>query len=473
MHSTDKSLSVDRTGARTPGRGISRYAWFSLLFLWLIYALNANSRQMIFYVLPSITDEFNTSPTELGMITGAVTAATALIAIPTMLWVDRGGRGWKRKYRHLPIVIGYALFTFLTGFDMLTITLGGLLVLQLISHAIAGAGESVEVTSAAEWWPRERRGFALGIHHTGFPWGTLIGGIIVAALLGAYGASNWRLPFLLFPIPVIVVFAGYWWFATKQRYAALVDHLDAAGETKPVDTDQIEHTTATTGALMQCLRNPNISVIAGIGLFATIGYIGLSFWLPQYLAFVAQYDFAKAAAFSVVFTITGGLGMIGWGWISDRLGRKLSLIIVFLWLAVGFFLFQNASVSVGWLIGVQLFTGLAINAPYTLVYAIAIDSAKPSTTGVASSIVNVGLALGGGAGPLLVGVLIGLGGGFTNVGGYTAALYVLTALMVLAAILTALFTRETTGWFQRRDRALVAARSCVPAGEEAETVPTH
>ncbi|MDA6565782.1 MFS transporter, partial [Escherichia coli] len=85
----------------------------------------------------------------------------------------------------------------------------------------------------------------------------------------------------------------------------------------------------------------------GIGLFATIGYIGLSFWLPQYLAFVAQYDFAKAAAFSVVFTITGGLGMIGWGWISDRLGRKLSLIIVFLWLAVGFFLFQNASLSVG------------------------------------------------------------------------------------------------------------------------------
>ncbi len=33
-----------------------------MLFLWLIYALNANSRQMIFYVLPSITAEFGTSP---------------------------------------------------------------------------------------------------------------------------------------------------------------------------------------------------------------------------------------------------------------------------------------------------------------------------------------------------------------------------------------------------------------------------
>jgi MFS family permease len=442
MYNTDQLLAVDGAGAPTPSRAISRYSWIALLLLWLIYALNANSRQMIFYVLPSITDEFGTSPSEIGAIAGAVTAATGLIAIPAMVWADRGGRGWKRKYRHLPIVIGYALLTFLTGVNVLTITLAGLLVLQLISHAVAGAGEAVEVASAAEWWPRERRGFALGLHHTGFPWGTLIGGFIVAALLGAYGASNWRLPFLLFPIPMIVVFSAYWWFATRKRYATVADQLD-------------DRTEVTKGALSQCLRNPNISVAAVIGLFATVAYIGLSFWLPQYLAFVARYDFAQAAAFGVLFTVTGGLGMIVWGWISDRLGRKLSLVIVFLWLAVAFYLFQYTSVSVAWLVGVQLFAGLAINAPYTLVYAIAIDSAKPNTTGVATSLVGVGLAVGGGAGPLLVGVLVDLGGGFSSTGGYYMALYAITALMLLAAVTAALFTRETTGWFLHRDRALI------------------
>jgi nitrate/nitrite transporter NarK len=441
MRST--KLLVDRTSAPPSSRAISRFSWIALLLLWLIYALNANSRQMIFYILPSITDEFGTSPSEIGAIAGAVTAATGLIAIPAMVWADRGGPGWRRKYRHLPIVIGYAALTFLTGVNMLTITLAGLLVLQLISHAVAGAGEAVEVASAAEWWPRERRGFALGLHHTGFPWGTLIGGFIVAALLGVYGASNWRLPFLLFPIPMIVVFSAYWWFATRQRYEAVNDHVDAAPETAP------------TGALSQCLRNPNVSVAAVIGLFATVAYIGLSFWLPQYLAFVARYDFAHAAAFGVLFTVTGGLGMIVWGWISDRVGRKLSLIIVFLWLAVAFYLFQYASVSLGWLVCVQLFAGLAINAPYTLVYAIAIDSAKPNTTGVATSMVGVGLAVGGGVGPLLVGVLVDLGGGFSSTGGYYMALYTITALMLLAAVTAALFTRETTGWFLPRDRALI------------------
>jgi MFS family permease len=444
MYTTDQLPAVGRTGARTSGRSISRYSWIALLFLWLIYALNANSRQMIFYVLPSITDEFGTSPSEIGAIAGAVTAATGLFAIPAMVWADRGGRGWKRKYRHLPIVIGYVLLTFLTGINILTLSLAGLIVLQLISHAVAGTGEAVEVASAAEWWPPERRGFALGLHHTGFPWGTLIGGFIVAAILGAYGASNWRLPFLLFPIPMIVVFAGYWWFATRERYTALVHH-----------TEEPDPKGASKGALSQCLRNPNVSLAAVIGLFATVGYIGLSFWLPQYLAFVARYDFAQAAAFGVLFTVTGGLGMVGWGWISDRLGRKLSLVIVFLWLAVAFYLFKYTSLSVGWLIGVQLFAGLAINAPFTLVYAIAIDSAKPSTAGVATSMVGVGLALGGGAGPLLVGVLVGLGGGFSSTSGYHMALYAISALMLLGAILAALFTRETTGWFRSRDRALI------------------
>jgi MFS family permease len=147
--------------------------------------------------------------------------------------------------------------------------------------------------------------------------------------------------------------------------------------------------------------------------------------------------------------------MVVWGWISDRLGRKLSLVIVFLWLAVAFYLFKYSSLSVGWLIGVQLFAGLAINAPFTLVYAMAIDSAKPSTTGVATSMVGVGLALGGGAGPLLVGVLVGLGGGFSSTSGYDMALYAISALMLLGAVLAALFTRETTGWFRSRDRALI------------------
>ncbi|SER48027.1 Major Facilitator Superfamily protein, partial [Pseudomonas cuatrocienegasensis] len=166
-------------------RGAGTASWGAMILLWLVYAMDANSRQMFFMVLPSITSEFKTSPELTGLLAAIITVATSLIAVPCMIWADKGGQGWMRKYRHLPIVIAYTLFTFLTGLNILTASLGMLVALQIISHAFGGAGEAIEVTSVSEWWSKERRGFALGLHHTGYPWGTLIGGLAISALLNA------------------------------------------------------------------------------------------------------------------------------------------------------------------------------------------------------------------------------------------------------------------------------------------------
>lgn len=440
-------------------KGAGTASWGAMALLWLVYAMDANSRQMFFMVLPSITSEFKTSAEMTGFLAAFITIATSLIAVPCMIWADKGGQGWMRKYRHLPIVIAYTLFTFLTGLNFLTASLGMLVALQVISHAFGGAGEAIEVTSLSEWWSRERRGFALGLHHTGYPWGTLIGGLAISALLNAYGPENWRLAFLLFPVPMIIIFSIYWWFCTKKRYESFVDHVRDVGETVPALSAAQGAVVAPEGAFRSAMRNPNISAIALVSMLAIVGYFGISFWLPQYLAFVAHYNFAEAAAYSVLFTITGGIGQIVWGWISDRMGRKLCLMIVFAWLAIGMYLFQFTSLSLAWLIGIQLFAGFAMNAPYTLLYAIAFDSAKPGTSGIAGSIVNVGIYAGG-FGPFVIGLFIGAGGGFDQVAGYNYALYFISGLMVVAAFVTAFFTRETTGWFLKHDRALVSKTSC-------------
>ncbi|WP_032402309.1 MFS transporter [Rhodococcoides fascians] len=453
-------MTINRTvppRVRSRARQGMTFSAISLVLLWLVYGLDSISRQMIYMVLPSITEEYSLTPATSGLITTLITMSTALICVPAMVWADKGGHGWRRKYRHLPIVIGYTLFTFLTGFDILTGTLGLLILFQVLSHAIGGAGEAIEVASAGEWWSKERRGMALGIHHTGYPWGTLIGGFAVSALLAHYGSENWRVVFLYFPIPVAIVFSLYWWFATRKRYNAVMESIDIAGQTPPfaADAEQAEAIKPR-----DAVRNPNIGIIAVVAMLAIVGYFGISFWLPQYLAFVANYSFAEVAAYSVLFTITGGLGQIVWGSISDRIGRKLSLMIILAWIAVGMMLFQFADQGLGTLIAIQLFAGFALNAPYTLVYAIAFDSAGKGSTGVASSIVNVGIYAGGFS-PYFIGWLIGVGGGFESPVGYNVALYFLAGLMIVALILTAFYTRETVGWFLKHDRlSRVSKTSC-------------
>jgi sugar phosphate permease len=439
---------------------IAPESWGALLLLWLVYAMDANSRQMFFMVLPSITKEFGSDAQTMGLLTTVITMSTALIAIPAMVWADKGGHGWRRKFRHFPMVIGYTLFTFLTGFNVLTASIGVLVAMQVLSHAFGGAGEAIEVTSLSEWWSRERRGFALGVHHTGYPWGTLIGGLAVSGLLSIYGPDQWRLAFLLFPVPMMIIFGIYWRFCSEKRYDNFVRHVAASSETPPLSAEFADHGAgAPEGSLKLALRNPNILIIALVSMLAIVGYFGISFWLPQYLAFVANYNFAEAAAYSVLFTITGGIGQIAWGWISDRLGRKLCLMLVFVWLTAGMLLFKFSGTSLTALIAIQLFAGFALNAPYTLVYAIAFDSSKPGTSGIAGAIINVGIYLGG-FGPFVIGALIGASGGFSQVAGYNHALYFISALMAIAAVLTALFTRETTGWFRKYDRALVSRSAC-------------
>ena len=216
--------------------------------------------------------------------------------------------------------------------------------------------------------------------------------------------------------------------------------------------------------MWRSLKNPNI-LIPGIASMCGITiYTGISFWLPSYIAFVGGFSFAEAAAYSAVFTITGGIGQIFWGTMSDYLGRKPSLFIAFLWLAVGIFLLRYSAVSVGMLIFVQLFAGLATNAIFPVLYAFGSDSAEPGAMGTANSILLFFLYIGG-ISPLVIGWLIGVGGGFDNATGYFYALYFMVALAVISAVILALFTRETVGWYKSRDKALVSlATTHVHAG---------
>jgi MFS family permease len=213
------------------------------------------------------------------------------------------------------------------------------------------------------------------------------------------------------------------------------------------------------GAIKESLKNPNILVGSIVLTLGFAGYVGIGFWLSPYLAFVAEFNFAQAALWSVVFTITGGLGQIIWGSLSDKIGRRISLLINFAWLAIGFYLLQYVGNGLGWLISIQLFLGCSMNAIYPIVYALVSDSAKKGYVGTAMGILLTGINIGGFS-PLLLGMLINIGGGWQVKQGYISGLYLLSALMVIAFFLILLFTRETVGKKRGKDWSLVSLKSC-------------
>ena len=54
----------------------------ALVFLFLVYGMNAICRQIFYYVLPSMVVEFKLTPEEAGVISAVVTMLVATVAIP-------------------------------------------------------------------------------------------------------------------------------------------------------------------------------------------------------------------------------------------------------------------------------------------------------------------------------------------------------------------------------------------------------
>lgn len=447
----------------TTKRGVfaNKYSLGAMTFLWLLLAINDNARYWVTGILqPAIIQEFNVDPATMGWFAGGLTLAQGVLAIPLGVWSDRGGHGWKRKYRYTAIVIGYTLFTLLTGFTALTSTLLMLFILQAFNKALSGAGEAVEITSITEWWPIEKRGFATGLHHTAIPWGMFLGGLAVAGIFTVVGSENWRVTLFLPVLLVIPILILWWRFSTKENYARFEQSVIDAGETPPLRASATQ-LKASPGALRRALRNPNlvfVSLITGLNVAV---YVGLSTWIPLYLTFVAHYDMAQTAALSFVFTLTGGLGQIFWGHISDKIGRKPALLISFVWTAAGLMLLQYIGVSIIILVLVQLFLGCTINGVYAVLYALTSDSCEPGALGLGLGMNMTGQLLGG-LGPILVGVLIAAGGGYSSETGFVWALYAMAGLIILSALILAVFTRETVGRYKSGDRGFFSRERCIP-----------
>ncbi|KJZ51604.1 MULTISPECIES: MFS transporter [Pseudomonas] len=415
-------------------RSIHRHSWVSLLVCWMIWILNAYDREIVLRLGPTISKHFDLSADQWGTVATVVMLALALLDIPGSMWSDRYGGGWKRARFQVPLVLGYTAISFLSGFKALSGNLATFIALRVGVNLGAGWGEPVGVSNTAEWWPVERRGFALGAHHTGYPIGAMLSGIVASFVITVFGEDNWRYVFFfafVVALPLMIFWARY---STAERITALYVDIAAKGMTPPDNAPASQVKGEAWRTFVATLRNRNIALTAGNTMLTQVVYMGVNIVLPAYLYNIAGLSLAESAGMSVVFTLTGILGQLVWPSLSDIIGRRTTLIICGLWMAasVGAFYFANTLTLI---IVVQLLFGLVANAVWPIYYAVACDSAEPSATSTANGIITTAMFIGGGLAPVLMGSLIAMGGGWTTLHGYTVCFFVMAGCALGGALL--------------------------------------
>lgn len=431
----EQVMDATKNATKTIKKAVTpKQSWMALLFMYLFFALNGNGREIVNRVSPYIADTFHVTADQLGLIGMVSGIGMAIGSIPLSKWVQSGPHGGKLKNRVILIAMGYLVMMCLCGISPICGSFGMLLLYQGIRGFFSAPGENGEVNTVAEWWPKEKAGFALGIHHTAYPWGTAIGGFIITAFISLVGDSHWQLVFIVFPIIGAFVLFGWFKYSSVKRYREFEQITVEQGMTPPLagvgGADNIEN--AEPVSVKELLKNRVVRSNAVLAFLCQYSYIGLLFWLPLYLAFVAGMSYSGAASISLIYAITGGLGQIFWGKFSDKHGVHKTLLICCIWLAVTYYMMRLGVNGIGWVAGIQLLIGCCSNGVYPVMYKRAQDAVPDNANILATSITTTGMFIGAAFATIITGFFIRLGGGYESESGYLVGLLAMSLSMVAA-----------------------------------------
>jgi NNP family nitrate/nitrite transporter-like MFS transporter len=320
---------------------------------------------------PFISETFNLSPAEKGLMLSIPILAGALMRFPLGILSQYIGR----KKATL-VEMGLIAVAMLFGFFFVK-SFNDLLAMGVLL-GIAGASFGVALSLGAGSFPAKNKGLAMGLVGAGNV-GTAVSVLIAPPLAQAFGwVTVYGLAAIAICIPMVVMIV----------FAKEPDDLDAHASFK-------EH--------IACLLEKDGWAFSMIYAVTFGGFIGLATFLPTY--YYDQFGVSKVQAgqLTMLAAFMGAALRVFGGWISDRWGGINTLTVVLVTIAATLVL---CGLSGGSLVATTLLIMLcfsALGAGNGAVFQL-VPLRWPLSTAVAGSMIGEFGALGGGLVPSAMGL---------------------------------------------------------------------
>lgn len=399
-----------------PAREFSdAYRTYVLVALAVVGFMCSVDKVVISMFMEPIKKEFLLSDTQLGLMTGlAFSLLGGLVSIPLARMADRGNRKWI-------IFLSFVVWTLMTGISGLATSY----LFLLAARIGVGVGEAGCVPAShsmlGDYYPRELRGRAYGAHFSGVYLG-MLGGMLGGGIL--VQTVGWRMGFIILGVAGMVM--------------ALVFHFTVR---EPLRVDQPP--PATVGASIWTQLGDLRCFFMLVFAFAFVGLAGaVAAWLPSYFerAF-AMSPMAIGLGLGLAIGLSSGIGALIGGQLTVKYaknsrtwGGRYSACISWGVLAplIGSFYVPNPIVA-------MVLLCLAFLAAGTLagpVFGTVQDLVAPQARATAVAIIGVvGVVIGQGLGPVLVGVLSDA----LNSGGNVNGLRLSMTMVAMINVFTGLF----------------------------------
>ncbi|MBN8951516.1 MULTISPECIES: MFS transporter [unclassified Rhizobium] len=280
-------------------RSLSPQQRNTVIAAYLGWTLDAFDFFILVFVLKHIAEEFHTDVPAVAVAIFLTLAMRPLGALIFGLAADRFGR----RTTLMVDVLLYSVFEFLTGFST---GLTMFLVLRALFGVAMGGEWGVGASLVMETIPEDSRGLVSGILQAGYPSGYLIASIVFFLLFPIIG---WRGMFIVGAVP-----------------ALLVLYIRRNVEESPAF---LQRQAKPQRPFLTVLRENIPLFIWAVLLMTAFNFFshGTQDLYPTFLETQKQYDSYTVGAIAIVYNIGAIVGGLTFGALSQRWGRRRTIVI--------------------------------------------------------------------------------------------------------------------------------------------------
>ena len=385
------------------------YGWV-ILFMSVVTVLGSLGFARFGYtmILPHMKEGLGLTKTQAGnLATGNFVGYLILAIVGGFLAARYGPR----------VVISLAML--LVGVTMFLTGLAPSFQMALVWRTLTGVGSggsNVPVMGLVPaWFGTKRRGLASGIAAGGSSVGLAITGPLIPRIIDAYGATGWRYSwYYLGAMTVIIAILCFVLLRNRPEEKGLRaigsdESLPPPPQGRPLDGSRDRASSLQWGLVY---KSGAVWHLALIYVMFGFSYIIYATFFADYLT--GEAGFTKEAA-GWLWMLAGLVSFVSgfiWGTVSDVIGRKYGLALVYFLQGLCFITFGLWKATPGYYLSVFLFALTAWSIP-AIMAATSGDYLGPRLAPAALGFVTVFFGIGQAIGPTLAGYIGDVTGSYT------------------------------------------------------------
>jgi ACS family tartrate transporter-like MFS transporter len=412
--------------ARTMRKVYLRLLPFAVICYILAYIDRINGS----FAALTMRGDLKMSAADFGFAVGTFYWAYFLFEVPSNVIMEKvGARIWIAR-----IMITWGIFASATAF--VTGTTSFAVVRFLLGMGEAGFFPGL-ILYFTYWFPARHHARIVSGFLVGLPVAVAVGAPVSTGLMsldGLFGLKGWQIMFIAEGLPTIVLgIVCYFVMTNRPEEATFLTRQEKDWLTARIASERKAKEAVRVYSMFESMWNPKVLLLALNYLGIVTASLGMLFFIPQIIKSLGTFTNMQVGWLTMIPYICGGIALVVWGRISDRMHERRWNLLLACVLSTGGLVLAGLTMGTWWAMAGMSLAAMGFYGSKGPFFAM--PPMFLSGTALAASLawINSIGNLGGFFGPWWIGVMKDATGSFSG------GLYGLALLSLVSAVVCALF----------------------------------